>query len=56
MVTLNCKHKFCGMCVSQSLKKCNNFKLPNCAMCRTKIECIMINDAKIMNIIKENIV
>ena len=56
MVTLNCKHKFCGVCVSQSLKKCNNFKLPNCAMCRTKIECIMINDAKIMIIIKENLV
>ena len=56
MVMLNCKHKFCGVCISKSLKKCNKFKLPNCAMCRTKIDSIIINDAEIMNILKENLV
>ncbi len=56
MVTLNCNHKFCGQCVSQTLKKCNKFKLPNCAFCRTKIDCILVNDNKVMNILKENVV
>ena len=55
MVTLNCKHKFCGECVSQTLKKCNKFKLPNCAMCREKIDCIIINDNTILDTLKENL-
>lgn len=56
MVTLNCKHKFCGDCVSQTLKKCNKFTLPNCAMCRTKIDCILVNSNEVLNTLKENIV
>jgi len=56
MVTLNCKHKFCGDCVSQTLKKCNKFKLPNCALCRTKIDCILVNDNDVRSTLKENIV
>lgn len=56
MVTLNCKHKFCGYCVSQTFKKCNNLKLPNCAMCREKTDWLLVNDIKILNILKENIV
>ena len=55
MVSLNCKHKFCGECVSQTLKKCNKFKLPNCAMCREKIDCIIINDNTILDTLKENL-
>jgi len=55
MVTLNCKHKFCGGCVSQTLKKCNKFKLPNCALCRTKIDCILVNNPEIINTLKENL-
>jgi len=56
MVTLNCKHKFCGVCISQTLKKCGKFKLPDCAMCRAKIDCISVNNAEILNTLKENIV
>ena len=56
MVSLNCNHNFCGSCLSQTLKKCNPSNLPCCALCRTKIECIMINDVKILDIIKENLV
>jgi len=56
MVSLNCNHNFCGSCLSQTLKKCNPNSLPCCALCRTKIECIMINDVKILDIIKENLV
>lgn len=56
MVTLNCNHKFCGICVSQTFKKCNQFKLPNCAMCRAQIDWLLVNDNKILNTLKENIV
>lgn len=56
MVTLNCKHKFCGDCVSQTLKKCNKFRFPNCAMCRTKIDCILVNSNEVLNTLKENVV
>ena len=55
MVTLNCKHKFCGECISQTLKKCNKFKLPNCAMCREKIDCILVNSNEVLNSLKENL-
>ncbi len=56
MITLNCNHKFCGGCVSQTLKKCSKFKLPDCAMCRTKINCISVNDFEILKALKENLV
>ena len=55
MVTLNCQHNFCGNCVSQTLKKCNKIKFPNCAMCRTKIENVIVKDEEVLNILKENI-
>jgi nitrate reductase NapAB chaperone NapD len=56
IVSLNCKHKFCGECVSQTLKKCNQLNLPNCALCRAKIEFLIIKDQEIFNTLKQNIV
>ena len=56
MVSLNCAHKFCGTCLSQTFKKCNPNNVPCCALCRTKIEYVMINDVKTLDIIKENLV
>jgi hypothetical protein len=56
MVSLNCNHNFCGNCLSQTLKKCNPNSVPCCALCRTKIECIIVNDVKTFDIIKENLV
>jgi len=56
MVSLNCNHSFCGTCLSQTFKKCNPNSLPCCALCRTKIECVMVNDIKTLDIIKENLV
>ena len=56
MVSLNCNHNFCGTCLSQTFKKCSPNSLPCCALCRTKIECVMINDIKTLDIIKENLV
>ncbi len=56
MITLNCNHKFCGDCVSQTFKKCNKNKVPNCAMCREKTNWILVNDNKVLQKLKENIV
>lgn len=56
MITLNCNHKFCGDCVSQTFKKCNELKLPNCAMCRAKTNWFLVNDNKVLQKLKENIV
>jgi hypothetical protein len=56
MVSLNCKHKFCGECVSQTLKKHNQLFLPNCALCRAKIEFLIIKDEAIFNTLKENLI
>jgi len=55
MVSLNCNHKFCGTCVSQILKKHNQMFLPNCALCRTKIEFLIVKDEEILNTLKENL-
>lgn len=56
MVTLNCNHKFCGDCVSQTLKKCNKNNLPNCSLCRTKTEWLLVNEQQILDKLKENMV
>jgi hypothetical protein len=56
MTSLNCNHRFCGNCMSQLLKKCDRSKVPCCAMCRTEINYIKINNDKLLNIISENIV
>ena len=55
-VSLICKHKFCGDCVSQTLKKCNPLSFPTCAMCRTKIDFLIVKDEEILNILKKNLV
>ena len=56
MVSLNCRHTFCGVCVSQILKKCDKNKHPNCALCRSEIDLLIIKDEEIMNMLKENLV
>jgi hypothetical protein len=56
MVSLNCRHNFCGNCMSSILKKCNPLNLPTCAMCRAKIGFLIVKDEKILNTLKENLV
>jgi hypothetical protein len=56
MVSLNCKHNFCGTCMSSTFKKCNPLSLPTCAMCRTKISFLIVKDEEILNTLKENLV
>jgi hypothetical protein len=56
MVSLNCKHNFCGTCLSSILKKCNPLSFPNCALCRAKIEFLIVKDEETLNTLKENLV
>ena len=56
MVTLNCQHKFCGSCISQTLKKYNQNNAPSCALCRTKIEFISVKNEELLSILKANLV
>jgi hypothetical protein len=55
MVSLNCNHNFCGVCLSTILKKCNPHSFPTCAMCRTKIGFLIVKDEEILNTLKENL-
>lgn len=56
MIKLNCDHQFCKNCIKQTLKKCSPNTLPCCAMCRSKIICITINDNNIINDLKDNLI
>jgi hypothetical protein len=56
MIKLNCNHQFCKNCIKQTLKKCSPNCDPCCAMCRSKIICMTINDNKIINDLKHNLI
>lgn len=56
MVSLNCRHTFCGDCVSQILKRCSENKHPNCALCRSEIDLLIVKDEETMDMLKENLV
>ena len=47
-VELNCSHKYCFECIQSYLKHtlCDKTKVPNCALCREKINNITISDEK----------
>jgi hypothetical protein len=38
MVELNCKHEFCGECLSETLKTTSRNKEPTCALCRADMQ------------------
>jgi hypothetical protein len=52
MVTLNCGHEFCNVCVRQILEKCNVQKKPGCAVCRREIRNLTMNDVTSYDILK----
>ena len=56
MIKLICDHRFCKNCIKQTLQKCSPNCEPCCAMCRSKIFCITINDTKIINDLKQNLI
>jgi hypothetical protein len=40
-ITLNCQHKFCHGCISQTLSKCSK-RVPTCALCREPMKTMVI--------------
>ena len=52
IVKINCNHEFCGFCV----KKIINSDIKNCAFCRTKIECILVNNSEMEKKILDGII
>lgn len=43
MVQYNCKHEFCGGCVTEMIKTGARNQLPTCAMCRTEVSTFEIH-------------
>jgi hypothetical protein len=49
-VILNCNHKFCGICINNTLTLHNNiYNDPSCALCRQPISTIVIKNPEIYN-------
>lgn len=55
MVTLNCGHEFCNVCVRQILEKCNVQKKPGCAVCRREIRNLTMNDVTSYDSLKDKL-
>ena len=52
-VKIGCGHKFCGECVTQTLKKHNKRDEPCCALCRGKIESCVVKNQEVYDKIVE---
>jgi hypothetical protein len=52
-VTLNCGHKFCGICIKKLLIKCNERVYPSCSLCRTKMSEFVVNNQETYDLVKE---
>jgi len=52
-VEMGCSHKFCGECVTQTLKKHNKREAPCCALCRGKIERCVVKKQEVYDKIVE---
>ena len=52
-VEIGCGHKFCGECVTQTLKKHNKREDPCCALCRGKIERCVVKKQEVYDKIVE---
>jgi hypothetical protein len=52
-VEIGCGHKFCGECVTQTLKKHNKREDPCCALCRGKIERCVVKKQEVYDNIVE---
>lgn len=54
MVQLNCEHRFCGLCIKETLKTHNKICGPSCALCRTQMNSFYIKNPEIYNLIAEH--
>jgi hypothetical protein len=54
-VTINCGHKFCGMCIKNTLKMYNNMTAdPACAFCRSQITSCTMKNQEIYSLVSEH--
>ena len=54
-VTINCGHKFCGMCIKNTLKMYNNMTAgPACAFCRSQITSFTMKNLETYSLVSEH--
>jgi len=53
IVTLNCDHSFCGMCVKSILLHHNSRLAPTCGLCRTRMNTFVMNDKDTYELLEE---
>ena len=54
-VTINCGHKFCGMCIKNTLKMYNNMTAdPACAFCRSQITSCTMKNQETYSLVSEH--
>ena len=54
-VTINCGHKFCGMCIKNTLKMYNNMTAdPACAFCRSQITSCTMKNLETYSLVSEH--
>jgi len=54
-VTINCGHKFCGLCVKRTLETHTNIYIsPSCALCRAPIRNFVAKNPDIYNLVVEH--
>lgn len=52
MVTLNCDHRFCGVCINETLKSHKSmYSSPCCALCRKQMTNFTVNNQETVNLI-----
>jgi hypothetical protein len=54
-VTINCGHKFCGTCITSTLKMHKNiYAGPSCALCRAPMSSFVVKNPEIYNLVSEH--
>ena len=54
LVKLNCKHKFCGICIKETLKSHSKLSEPSCALCRKQMISFSVKNPEIYNLVSEH--
>lgn len=54
LVKLNCEHKFCGVCIKETLKSHSKLCGPSCALCRKQMESFTVKNQEIYNLVSEH--
>lgn len=54
LVKLNCDHKFCGICIKETLKSHSKLCGPSCALCRKQMVSFSVKNPEIYNLVAEH--